>query len=170
MTDTAAPSLGRLALGDLDHEIANTRRVLERVPDEHLAWKPHARSFSLGDLAAHVANLLYWQIATLTRDEFDLAAPFDRPAMDSRAKMLEVFDAQAAELRRTVDATDDAALMKPWTLRHGDHVIFTMPKLAVMRGFGISHLVHHRGQLTVYLRLLDVPVPGLYGPSADEPS
>ena len=166
---TAATSLKRAALGDLSHELSTTRRVLERVPDEHLTWKPHPKSFSLGDLAMHIANLVYWQLATLQADEFDLASiPQGGAGPSSRDEVLSRFDQNVASLRELLEATDDAALMQPWTLRKGDHVIFEQPRLAVLRGMGISHIVHHRGQLSVYLRLLDVSVPSIYGPTADE--
>ena len=159
----------QLATGDLERELAITRRMLERVPEEHLAWKPHEKSMSLGTLAAHLANLLWWQTTTLERDEFDVAAPQPpRTAPESREALLQAFDEKAAVLREALARTDEAALASPWTLRRGDHIIFTMPKAAVLRSFGISHIVHHRGQLSVYLRLLDVPVPPSYGPTADE--
>ncbi len=168
---TTATSLTpmQLATGDLEHELATTRRMLERVPDEHFAWKPHEKSMSLGALAGHIANLLWWQTTTLEQDEFDMAAP--RPPQtvpESREAVLQEFDERAAVLREALAQTDEAALARPWTLRSGDHVVFTQPKAAIMRGFGISHMVHHRGQLSVYLRLLDVPVPPSYGPTADE--
>ncbi|HEU0054035.1 MAG TPA: DinB family protein [Longimicrobium sp.] len=170
-TDTAsAPSLRQAALGDLSHELDNTRRVLERVPDEHFAWKPHAKSSSLGALASHVANLAGWGQAMLTTDGTDVLNPASRPPQHaSRDAVLAAFDRGAAAVRETLANTPDAALFQPWTLRKGDHVIFTLPRLAALRGMMISHIVHHRAQLSVYLRLLDVPVPGLYGPSADEP-
>ena len=165
----AAASLKRAALGDLAHEISTTRRVLERVPDEHLSWKPHAKSFSLGHLALHIANLLLWQITTVRQDGLDLATlPQGQPEPSSRDEVLRRFDENAATLREAMESLDDAALQEPWTLRRGDHVVFQQPRLAVLRGMGISHLVHHRGQLSVYLRLLDVPVPPIYGPTADE--
>ena len=159
----------QLATGDLEHELVTTRRMLERAPEEHFAWKPHEKSMSLGALAGHIANLLWWQTMMLQQDEFDMAAPQPpRTAPESRAALLQEFDEKAAVLREALAQTDEAALAQPWTLRSGDHVIFTQPRVAVLRGFGISHMVHHRGQLSVYLRLLDVPVPPSYGPTADE--
>ena len=159
----------QLATGDLEQELATTRRMLERVPDEHFAWKPHEKSMSLGALAAHIANVLTWQDLTLKRDEFDFAVsppPRDRP--ENREALLRQFDENAAVLRETLAQTEAAVLAEPWSLKHGDHVIFTQSKAAVLRSFGISHMVHHRGQLSVYLRLLDIPVPPSYGPTADE--
>jgi uncharacterized damage-inducible protein DinB len=165
----AAPSLKQLALGDLDRELANSRAVLERVPDEHLDWKPHPKSFSLGSLALHVARLPYWIQNTLENDVFDLAAPMPRAAPPtSRQEILDTFEQTVAAMRAALDTADDAALLRPWEMRMGDKVLQRMPKLAVVRSFGISHFIHHRGQLTVYLRQLDVPLPPIYGPTADE--
>ena len=168
-TATPALSLMQLATGDLEQELATTRRMLERLPDEHLAWKPHEKSMSLGALAAHLTNLLFWQTMTLEHDAFDVAAPQpSRDAPESREALLREFDEKAAVLREALAQTDEAALARPWSLKRGDHVLFTQPKAAILRTFGISHMVHHRGQLSVYLRLLDVPVPPSYGPTADE--
>lgn len=170
MTDTtaAAPSLKQLALGDLEHEIATTRRVLERVPEEHLGWKPHAKSFSLAQLATHLTQIPHWITITLIQDELDAAAAprIEPPA--THAELMRRFDDHVAEARAALQSADESTFRKNWTLRAGDHVILTMPRLAVLRGFCLSHMIHHRGQLSVYLRLLDVPVPSIYGPSADE--
>lgn len=155
--------------GDLEHELASTRRVLERVPEERFGWQPHEKSMSLGALATHVANLAFWQVGILRDEEYDLAAsPAPRDVPPTRAELLATWDRNVEELRRAVEECRDADLGADWTLRSGDHVIFTLPRGAVLRNMGISHMIHHRGQLTVYLRLLDVPVPGVYGPSADE--
>lgn len=170
MTDTAsAPSLKQLALGDLAHELETTRRVLERVPELHLDWKPHAKSFSLGQLATHLTQIPYWVTITLTQDELDAAAA---PRIEPPATVEELmrrFDENAAGARESLANADESTFGQNWTLRAGDHVILTMPRLAVLRSFCISHMIHHRGQMSVYLRLLDVPVPSIYGPTADEP-
>jgi uncharacterized damage-inducible protein DinB len=159
----------QIAYPDLEAELANTRKVLERVPVEHLGWKPHEKSFSLGSLATHVARLCYWGTITSQGDEFDLAAtPIPAKAATSREELLGLFDETSAAFRRALAAVPDEALAREWTLRMGDHVIFKLPKGVVLRSSVISHIIHHRAQLTVYLRMLDVPVPGLYGPSADE--
>ena len=160
--------LKKLALGDLDFELANTRRMLERVPDEHFDWKPHEKSMSLGDLASHLANLLYWNMQILQADGLDFAAQGPSPRDASRADLLQRFDEQKTALDAVVEQFDEATLGETWTLRNGDHVLFARPRAAVLRNFGISHMVHHRGQLSVYLRLLGVPVPPTYGPTADE--
>lgn len=166
---SAAPTLAQVSLGDLAHELATTRRVLERVPDEHWDWKPHAKSMTLGQLAGHVANLLNWGIHTMSETGVDFAAPPAVPPRPAdRAGLLAAFDAGAERVRAGVEGADDEALGAPYTMRRGEQVITSMPRAAMLRGWILSHIIHHRGQLTVYLRLLDVPVPSVYGPSADE--
>lgn len=158
-------------LPEFDHEMATTRTVLERVPDEKFAWKPHAKSFSLGALASHVAVLPTWATETLTRTEIDLDPNRQPPAaLPSRQEVLAAFDRSVADARAALAGKTDAELTAIWSLKRGGRTLFSMPKAAVLRSFVLSHLVHHRGQLTVYLRLLDVPVPSIYGPSADEPA
>lgn len=157
-------------LPEFDHEMATTRKLLERVPEDRLSWKPHDKSFSLGQLAQHVANIPTWGHMTLERPDIDLEA-FPPPApMGSRAAILEFFEKNRADARRSLIGRTDAELMAPWSLKKGDHTMFTMPKATVWRTFVMNHLVHHRGQLSVYLRQQDVPLPSMYGPSADEQS
>ena len=168
MTDSTNP-MKQLLFADLDQELATTRRVLERVPDEHLTWKPHEKSMSLGGLATHVANLVAWQIAVLLQDEYDFASgPPTMSAVESREALLAMLDDNVARLREALPQVGDSMLTRDWTLRMGEHVIFTSPKHLVFRSFGVSHMAHHRGQLTVYLRLLNQPLPSVYGPTADE--
>ena len=159
-------------LPEFDTEMASTRKVLERVPVEKADYKPHAKSGSLGWLAWHVADLPHWVVETIHKDELDFAPPgAPRPAppkVDSREKLLASFDQKVAAARKAIAGADDSHLAKPWTLKGGGHTIFTMPRAAVLRSFVMNHLIHHRAQLGVYLRLNDVPVPGMYGPSADE--
>jgi uncharacterized damage-inducible protein DinB len=167
--DPAAPSIRQLVLGDLDQEFSGTRAVLERVPDEHFAWKPHEKSFTMGALASHVATLPFLLQFILDGDVFDVLAPFPMPApLESREAVLAAFAERSAALRERLDAADDALLSRPWELRAGAQVNFRAPKHAVLRTLGLNHIIHHRAQLTVYLRLLDVPLPPLYGPTADE--
>lgn len=169
MSGTDDGGLKALAFGDLEQELALTRRLLEALPAGELDYEPHQKSWSLGELAAHVVNLLHWQTGILEDDEFDLEADSERRrAPGTVEELLETFDANAARLREAFSATDEEAFGRPWTLRSGEQVIFTAPRAVIFRSVGLSHLVHHRGQLVVYLRLLDEPVPGLYGPSADE--
>jgi uncharacterized damage-inducible protein DinB len=156
-------------LPEFDHEMASTRRLLERVPEDRPDWKPHAKSMPLGRLAAHVAEIPGYGLMTLETDELDFASGKYVPArFESRAQLLELFDDRVRRTRAAIAATDDETLRRPWTLRNGGQVIFTAPKVGTLRTFFMNHLIHHRGQLTVYLRLLDVPLPGTYGPSADE--
>jgi uncharacterized damage-inducible protein DinB len=155
-------------LPEFDHETTTTRKLLERVPDERLGWKPHEKSMSLGGLATHLSTLPWWGEMTLARPEFDTAGVAPQAEATSRAQILETFDRHVRTTRGLLAAISDAELMVPWALKRDGHTIFSMPKAAVWRSFVLSHLIHHRGQLSVYLRLLDVPVPSIYGPSADE--
>jgi len=166
-------SFAQMLLPEFENEMKTTRKVLERVPEEKMGWKPHEKSMTLGRLAGHVAELVGWGAYTLENDDLDLA-PGGVPAfksLDSRSRqeVLDVFDANVLKTRAALEqANDDAAFGKSWTLQMGDRVIFTLPRGAVLRTMFFSHVVHHRGQLSVYLRLNDVPVPSIYGPSADE--
>lgn len=162
------PSLGELLLGDISQELATTRRVLERVEDEHLQWKPHPKSMSLGDLAFHCVNLLRWQVSIMKTADFDMAGVGRQNPPESRDEILSTFDSLRSELTGQFPALGDDSLMGEWVLRHGDRVIFSGTRASAIRTFGLSHMIHHRGQLSVYLRLLDVPVPVIYGRSADE--
>lgn len=170
MTTVSPPlSLRDIALADLEAELTSTRRILDRVPDDKLSWRPHVKSSTLNRLAAHVAELPGFALAMLVAPELDLARPRERAGdPDSHDAILAAFDKAAARLTQALAAASDDFLREEWTLRAGDRVIYRAPRVSALRTMGISHLVHHRGQLSVYLRLLDVPVPGLYGPSADE--
>jgi uncharacterized damage-inducible protein DinB len=164
-------SIAQNILPEFDHEMANTRKVLERVPEAHADWKPHAKSYSLGELALHLANLPTWAAITLQESGIDLGSGDHSPPRRefvTRAALLEAFDRNVAEARAAIAATTDAQMMEPWTLRMGGNEVFTLPKAAVLRSFVMNHPIHHRGQLTVYLRMKDVPLPAIYGPSADE--
>jgi len=159
----------QLIVGDAMHELDTTRRILERLPEEHMAWKPHEKSMTLGGLATHLINLLNWQVAIFQYPEFDLSTvPLRRDALEKRADVLEEFDANVGTLKKLIAECDEKTLGEEWTLRHSDHIILREPRAMALRTFGLSHMVHHRAQLGVYLRLLDIPVPGIYGPSADE--
>lgn len=158
-------------LPEFDQEMATTRRVLERVPDDRLGWKPHDKSMSLGRLASHIAEVPGLMDMIIQREGFDIAArdggykPHD---LGSNREILELFDSVTRQVRATLDSAEDQTLLQPWTLRKGDHVVFTLPRIAALRAMVFSHIIHHRGQLSVYLRLNDVAVPSIYGPSADE--
>jgi uncharacterized damage-inducible protein DinB len=162
-------SLSQSLLPEFDQEMAGTRRVLERVPAEKLSWKPHDKSMPFDRLAVHVAELPSWTTMTLTTSELDFAAaPYAPTQVETTQDLLNIFDKATAEARTALAGVSDEELFKPWTLRNGEHQIFSLPKIAVLRSFVMNHIIHHRAQLTVYLRLNDIPVPGLYGPSADE--
>jgi uncharacterized damage-inducible protein DinB len=162
-------SLAQSLIPEFDHEMAGTRKVLERVPLERFDWSPHPKSFPLGRLANHLAGIPRWGVVAVTAPEFDFAnsGPAAAPAT-TREALLAGFDEKVAAARSAIAGAAEAAWAEPWTLRNGEHVVFTLPRAVVLRNLVLNHNVHHRGQMTVYLRLLDVPVPGLYGPSADE--
>ena len=156
-------------LPEFDHEIATTRRVLERVPEDRFTWKPHTKSMSLGELAQHVAAIPMWGRVTLMQPDLDVAFSPPAPPPATRADVLEAFDARSADTRAALVGMTDAELLAPWALKRGGHTIFSMPRAGAWRSFVMNHLIHHRGQLTVYLRMAGVPLPSIYGPSADEP-
>ena len=160
-------STAQTLLPELDQEMATTRRLLERVPTEKGPWKPHPKSFSLGHLAQLVAWMPGWITATLRSTELDLAEGGSY-SFEPTEKLLVLFDTNVAEARAAAAAASDTDFEVPWSLKMGDLVIFTLPRAVVVRQH-VSHLIHHRGQLSVYLRLVDVPIPSIYGPTADEP-
>ncbi len=159
-------------LPEFDHEMATTRRVLERAPADRFNWKPHEKSWALGGLATHIANLPTWAGSTIDNDSFDMTPVGGEPPRAEEAKtpaeLLDRFDASVAEARKAIAGASDETLLGPWSLLAGGKEIFTMPRIAVLRSFVMNHLIHHRAQLGVYYRLCDVPVPAMYGPTADE--
>ena len=159
-------------LPEFDHEMAITRKFLERVPEDKFAWSPHPKSMKMGDLASHLTHMPGWLEHTFAHDELDVAPggkQMPMPKGNNRRELLAMFDKSVAAGRAAlVAATDDAAWMKPWALKANGQALFSLPRAAVVRTFVISHVIHHRAQLGVYLRLNDVPVPSTYGPSADE--
>ena len=159
-------------LPEFDMEMDNTRRALERIPDEKFGWQPHAKSGTLAWLANHIATIPHWVKITMEENSLDLEAPGGSnsgpPVPKNRKGVLELFEKNRTEARAALAAAKDAAYAKPWALFMGKQELFREPRAAVLRRMVFNHMIHHRGQLMVYLRLLDVPVPGLYGPSADE--
>ena len=158
-------------LPEFDHEMATTRRVLERVPEGEFEWRPHDKSMTLRQLAGHIANMPAWCGITLEVDVLDLDALGGDARLQqaqSRDGMLKHFDERRENARALLAAQTDPAMMARWTLKKGGHEIFTLPRVTAIRSFVMNHMIHHRGQLTVYLRLKNVPVPPIYGPSADE--
>lgn len=170
-TLVAAPTQAQSFSKELADEARLTRRVLERVPVGQFGWQPHAKSMTLGTLARHTADLIGWIKDTLDTTVIDIAAFDDAPVapIGSTEELLAYFDERAANARAGLETASADDLAQTWTMRSGEQVIVSQPRAEVVRHL-ISHMIHHRGQLTVYLRLLDVPVPGTYGPSADEPN
>lgn len=160
-------------LPEFDNECATTRRVLARVPEDKWDWRPHEKSFTMGQLAGHLANILLWAGPTMTQDVLDIepdGVAWKLPeAPADVALLLAAFDRNRDEARAALDAGTDQRYMGMWSLAKNGQIMFTMPRIAVVRVFVMNHSVHHRGQLSVYLRLVDAEVPSIYGPSADDP-
>ena len=167
-TRTAGKALAQSLLPEFDQEMANTRKTLERVPDDKLEWRPHPKSGTMGWLAGHLAILPNLGKMVMTVSEFDLSSPRPRPEFRSSKEVLAAFDQNVSNARAAISALSDADAMAQWKLKNGDKTIFALPRIAVLRTMLMSHMIHHRAQLGVYLRLNDVPVPSIYGPSADE--
>jgi uncharacterized damage-inducible protein DinB len=165
-------ALNEALLPEFDHEMAGTRKSLERVPDDKFDWKPHAKSLTVRQLASHLALFPDWMTETLEKASFDYAPPggggYKPPVINSRKELLEIFDRDLVKAREALKGASDAQLMATWSLLAGGKTIFSMPRIAVLRSMVMNHMIHHRAQLGVYLRLNDIPVPALYGPSADE--
>jgi uncharacterized damage-inducible protein DinB len=159
-------------LYEFDHEMGNTRKMLERVPEDKLDFRPHPKSWTMIELATHVASIPSWAAPTIDQDSLDFAPvgqpPYKNPVATSKTELLETFDKNVTSARTAIGGASDETLLKPWTLLAGGNVIFTMPRTAVLRSFVMNHLIHHRGQLGLYLRMTDTAVPGMYGPSGDE--
>ena len=164
--------LSEALLPEFDIEMANTRKTLERVPDGKFSWKPHEKSGSMGWLAGHLANIPDWAVVTIKKDDFDFSpggAPFVPPLTPKTSKeLLETFDKNVAAARAAITGASDAELFKTWTLLNNGQKVLAMPKIACLRSWVMNHSIHHRAQLGVYLRLNNLPVPAIYGPSADE--
>ncbi len=165
-------ALSEALLPEFDQEMANTRKSLERVPEDKLTWKPHEKSGTMGWLAGHLANLPDWTVFTIKQDSLDLApggihVP-QAPEPRSRKELLATFDKNVSAARAAIAGASDSHLFKPWSLLMDGKPVLTLPRVAVIRSFVMNHSIHHRAQLGVYLRLNNVPVPAIYGPSADE--
>ncbi len=159
-------------LPEFDQEAASTRKVLDRCAEDKFGWKPHPKSWTMAQLATHITNMVGWAVDTVTKDSFDIsppgAPPYKEDPAKTKAELLAKFDKNAAAARAAIAKTTDEQWMKSWSLLAGGKPLFTMPKIAVVRSFVMNHCIHHRAQLGVYLRLNDIPVPAVYGPSADE--
>ncbi len=161
-------------LPEFDQEMANTHKMLACVPDNRLDFQPHPKSFNMKNLAIHLATIPEWVVETIEKTELDFAPEgepsYRPPELNSQKELLETFDRGVAKGRAAIAGASDEALMQPWSLLQTGKVLLTMPRIAVLRSFVMNHSIHHRAQLGVYLRLVDQPVPGMYGPSADDPS
>ena len=164
--------ISQTLLPEFDNEMATTRKLLARVPEDRFSWQPHPKSMSLARLATHIAELPSLGYRVVTQDSVNLAPPggegYKPKTLESRQEILDLFDQNIAKARAAIESTEDPAYFQPWSLLRGEQTIFTLPRVAVVRSMLFSHIIHHRGQLSVYLRLNDVPVPSIYGPSADE--
>jgi len=159
-------------LPELDHEMASTRKVLERMPEDKVDWQPHPKSHTIGWNANHLAELPGWGAVVFSGSEHDLAPPggqrYETPRLRTRQQILELFDRNVAALRKAIVEAGDEQMSRTWSLLSGGNVIFSMPRAAVIRSFVLNHMIHHRAVLCVYYRLNGIPVPGMYGPSGDE--
>lgn len=159
-------------LPEFDMEMASTRKVLERVPDDKLDWKAHEKSNTIGWVASHLAEIVGWTEGTLTKDTWDIhpvgEEPYRTTILDNRQAILDSFDANARMARERIAATSDEEFGKMWSLLAGGEALITMPKVGVIRTWVLNHTIHHRAHLCVYLRLNEIPVPAIYGPSGDE--
>lgn len=163
--------LNAALLQEYKYECSNTRKLLALVPFDHPNWKPHEKSMSIKDLATHIADVPNWMSVTIDRDELDFAkGDYKTPKANSTEELLAIHDAAVESALKSLSAASDEKLMENWTMRNGEQIYFTMPKIACLRSWVYNHLYHHRGQLTVYLRLLNIPIPGMYGPTADDQS
>jgi uncharacterized damage-inducible protein DinB len=171
-TKPVSMAISQALLPEFDAEMTNTRKTLERVPSEKFGWKPHQKSFAMGPLALHIATMTGWAVDAIEKDSFDVAPvggqPYQPPKAETTAELLALFDKGAAAARKALAGASDEHLMQPWSLLNGGKPIMTMPRIAVVRSFVMNHTIHHRAQLGVYLRLNDIAVPSIYGPSADE--
>jgi uncharacterized damage-inducible protein DinB len=157
-------------LPEFDYEMATARKVIERVPEDKFGYQPHERSMSMGRLASHIAEMPTWAVSGITLDSLDLAGGYTPFEPKTTAELLAAFDKNVAAAHDAIAGASDQTFLSNWSLKRGDATLMTMPKIAVVRSFVLNHVIHHRGQLSVYLRLNNVPVPSIYGPSADEGS
>ena len=165
-------SYAETILPEFDQEMASTRKVLERIPDDKLGWKAHPKSNTIGWNANHVADIPNWLAMVLSQPSLDIAPvggePYPFPSLTTTREILDLFDRNVAAARKAIAAADDEQMGQSWTLLQAGQTLFTMPRSAVVRSMILNHLMHHRAHIIVYLRLNDIPVPGMYGPSGDE--
>jgi|ERR1700690_842977 len=162
-------SIAQSLLSEFDHEMATTRKMLERFPEDKVEWKPHETSMPMGRLAGHVAEMPEWTMPTLQQDKLEMDPTKYTPnVMKSRTEVLKKFDENVKAGHAAIAGASDETMMKPWTFIAGGKPVFTLPKIAVLRSFVMNHMIHHRGQLAAYYRIAGVPVPSIYGPSLDD--
>jgi uncharacterized damage-inducible protein DinB len=160
-------TISETLLPQFDAEMASTRAILACVPEDKFTWKPHEKSMTLGRLASHIAEMAQWAVEAINRDKLELT-PGTKPFQaQSKAELMETLEKNAAAAHKAIAGATDEQLRQSWSLVYGGQTVFTMPRIAVLRSPVLSHIIHHRGQLSVYLRLNDVAIPGMYGPSAD---
>ena len=160
-------TISETLLPEFDQEMANTRKILDRVPEDKFTWKPHEKSMTLGRLSSHVAEMPQWILSTIKEEKLELTPGMKPFNASTKTELMEALDKNNAAAREAIAGATDEHLAKVWRLIYGGQEVFAMPRAAVLRSMVMSHMIHHRGQLSVYLRLLDVPIPGMYGPSAD---
>jgi uncharacterized damage-inducible protein DinB len=160
-------TISETLLPEFDQELANTRALLECVPEDKFSWKPHAKSMTMGRLASHVAEMANWAVYTIKQDSLELTPDMKPFNATTKKELMDGLAAYSAAAREAIASASDADLGKTWSLIYGGKPVLTMPRAAVLRTMVFSHIIHHRGQLSVYLRLNDIPIPGMYGPSAD---
>lgn len=162
-------SIAATVLPEFDQEMATTRTMLERVPETRAQWTPHAKAWTLGQLASHIGNLPRLGLITMEADELDVSSSGSgkSPEFASTANLIRTFDENVRRARAAIESASDSDMMEPWTLRNAGKTVWTLPRAAVLRSFILSHMIHHRGQLSIYLRINDVHVPAVYGPSPD---
>ena len=162
-------AIGQMIAAELKQEAISTRKMLERIPGEQFQWRPHEKSMPLVSLAAHIADMVGWTNVTINDDELDFAtSDFTPKEYSDASEIVNYFDQNISAALDALNSVSNETMTQPWRLRNGEKILFEMPKAVVMRSMVMNHIIHHRGQLAVYLRLLDVPVPSIYGPSADE--
>lgn len=160
-------TISETLLPEFDQEMANTRAMLERVPEDKFGWKPHEKSMTMGRLASHVAEMPNWAVFAIKQDKLEMT-PGQKPFLaDSKSELMDALSSNVAAAREAIASASDADLAQTWTLLYGGQPVFSAPRATVLRTVVMNHIIHHRAQLSVYLRLNDVPVPGMYGPSAD---
>lgn len=160
--------IAQALLPEFDYEMATTRKMLERFPEDKSDWKPHDTCMTLGRLAGHVSEIASWVVPTIAQDKLVLDSSFTPRVIKSRAEALKQFDDSVKTSRESIAGASDETLLKPWSLVAGDKPVLTMPRVAVLRSFVMNHMIHHRGQLAAFYRIAGVPIPSLYGPSKDE--